>query len=458
MGIPCVVGTEKATSVLRDGQIITVDGSSGSVFDGKGETKLVEVHPIVHTKTKIKVIVDLPEAAERAAKSGVRAVGLTRLEGIIASEGKHPLYFVKSGKINDYVELLFRDLSKIASHFEEVWVRTSDLRSDEFAHITGAPEHREENPMLGDHGIRFSLKHREVLKAEIEAIKKLAHKFPGKKFGIMMPQVISVSELQETKKIASELGIEKTGNVVIGIMVETPAAVQIINDLCEEGISFISFGTNDLTQYVLAIDRNNPEVQHLFNEMNPAVLSAISYVIRRCKRYGVETSICGQAGSKEEMARFLVSEGIDSISVNADAAEKVSKLVAELEKEHAGTKGHIPSDNKISGEKGYHHNNRNDAELASSNRKSFDYKSSVVPIIPVIKQDNNDIKAAEDIEAVILKELDSSDEENKDMKDDYVPGDSDSRKEREQDVPSLNDAIPVDSSMFEVLDKKSEEE
>src|SRR3990172_1375870 len=114
-------------------------------------------------------------------------------------------------------------------------------------------------------------------------------------------------------------------------MVETPAAVQIINDLCAEGISFISFGTNDLTQYVLAIDRNNSEVQYIYDEMNPAVLSALSYVIRRCRRYGVETSICGQAGSKEEMVKFLVGEGIDSISVNADAAEKISKLVAELE-------------------------------------------------------------------------------------------------------------------------------
>ena len=126
-------------------------------------------------------------------------------------------------------------------------------------------------------------------------------------------------------------------------MIETPAAVQIINDLCIEGISFISFGTNDLTQYILAIDRNNSEVQYIYDEMNPAVLSALSYVIRRCKKYGVETSICGQSGSKDDMVRFLVSEGISSISVNADAAERVSKLVAELE---AGKWGEKPKEDE----------------------------------------------------------------------------------------------------------------
>src|SRR3989344_6240642 len=107
-------------------------------------------------------------------------------------------------------------------------------------------------------------------------------------------------------------------------MIETPAAVQRIKDLCEEGINFISFGTNDLTQYILAVDRGNKEVQHLYNEMHPAVLYQIGYVIRVCKRYHVESSICGQAGSKKEMVKFLVENGISSISVNADAAKEIS--------------------------------------------------------------------------------------------------------------------------------------
>jgi hypothetical protein len=116
-------------------------------------------------------------------------------------------------------------------------------------------------------------------------------------------------------------------------MVETPAAVQIIKDLVKEGIDFISFGTNDLTQYMLAVDRGNERVQHLYNEMHPAILYQLGYVIRVCKREGVETSICGQAGSRKPMAKYLVEQGIDSISVNADMAEEIAKHIAEVESE-----------------------------------------------------------------------------------------------------------------------------
>jgi pyruvate, water dikinase len=125
------------------------------------------------------------------------------------------------------------------------------------------------------------------------------------------------------------LGVD---DVAFGVMIETPAAAILIKDICECGIDFISFGTNDLTQYTLAIDRGNEEVQDIYDEMNWAVLKQISRVIRECKKHGVETSICGQAGSKAEMVKFLVKHGIDSISVNADAACEISKLVAGMEK------------------------------------------------------------------------------------------------------------------------------
>ncbi|MBX4196041.1 phosphoenolpyruvate synthase [Candidatus Pacearchaeota archaeon] len=331
MGIPAVVGTGSATETLHDGQMITVDGNIGKVLEGKGETKEVEILPVVPTKTKIKVIVDLPEYAERAALSKATSVGLVRLEGIIGRSGKHPLHFVNHNKINDYIEVVYKGLHTIATPFKEIWVRTSDIRSDEYRNLEGSPKLNEGNPMLGDHGIRYSLKHPEILKAEISAAFRVANTFPDKKIGIMMPQVISVDEVRRTKELARELGIPS--NVVLGIMVETPAAVQIINELCEEGINFISFGTNDLTQYTLALDRNNTEVQDLYTEMHPAVLNSLRYVIRKCRKYGVESSLCGQAGSREDMARFLVGEGIDSISVNADAAHKVSSLIAEIEKE-----------------------------------------------------------------------------------------------------------------------------
>jgi len=114
-------------------------------------------------------------------------------------------------------------------------------------------------------------------------------------------------------------------------MVETPAAVQMIEEICQEGVSFISLGTNDLTQFTLALDRNSGRVAKWYDELHPSVLRQIHKVIQTCKRYHVKTSICGQAGSKPDMAKFLWQEGIDSISANADAVYPIRKIVAKLE-------------------------------------------------------------------------------------------------------------------------------
>jgi pyruvate, water dikinase len=330
MGIPAVVGTREATTKLKDGDIVTVDGSSGKIYTGKvAENKQKEVSSVsAKTKTKIKVMVDMPSFAERASLSGIKTVGLTRIEGIIAESGKHPNYFLQNNKIKDYEEVIFKGLNGIANFFEEMWVRTSDIRSDEFENLEGAPGIKELNPMLGMHGIRYGLKHVEILKAELNALKRVSES--GKKIGVMMPQIISVEEVKKVKELLKELNVS---DIRLGIMVETPAAVQLIRELCGEGISFISFGTNDLTQYILAVDRGNEEVQGLYNEMNPAVLYQLEFVIRVCKRNNVETSICGQAGSKKEMVKFLVEKGIDSISVNADMAKEISDYVAEIEKQ-----------------------------------------------------------------------------------------------------------------------------
>lgn len=339
MGIPAIVGAQDALEKLKDGDEITIDGYTGKVFAGKAENKSVEILPIVETKTKIKVLVDLPQFAERAAKTKAYGVGLVRLEGLIATSGKHPLAYEKEDKLDDYKNMLKEGLGKIAEtfHGKPIWVRSSDIRSDEYSNLEGAPKEIEKNPMLGDHGIRFSLKHPGIFKAELQAMKELADK--GHKFGVMFPQIISADEVKKAKAIFEELKIE---NVQFGVMVETPAASILIKDICEVGIDFISFGTNDLTQYTLAIDRGNEDVQDIYDETNWAVLKQISRVIRECKKHGVESSICGQAGSKPEMVKFLVKQGIDSISVNADVAKEISVLVQKLE-----TEGQIePIDNK----------------------------------------------------------------------------------------------------------------
>lgn len=328
MGIPAVVGTEKATSVLKEEEIVTVDGASGKIFKGKvAESKQKEVRKVeIKTHTKLKLIVDLPSFAERAAQTGIKETGLTRMEGIIAEGGKHPHYFIEHKDYKEYEDIIYKGVSKIAEHFDSLWVRTSDIRSDEFRDLKGAPKGIETNPMLGMHGIRFGLKYPEILKAELKALKRVAEH--GKKIGVLSPQIISAEDVRGIKNILKEIGFH---DAYLGVMVETPAAVQVIKELCEEKIHFISFGTNDLTQFTLAIDRGNELVQDLYDEMNPAVLHQLEYVIRICKKAGVETSICGQAGSKKEMVKFLIEKGIDSISVNADVAADIAEYIHELE-------------------------------------------------------------------------------------------------------------------------------
>ena len=327
MGIPAIVGTKEATTKLKDGEIITVNGSTGKIYKGKtAETTQKEIQPVTtQTKTELKVIIDLPSFAERAAKTKLKKVGLTRLEGIIAESGKHPQYYLKNNKIQDYENIIFRGIEKISQYFEELWIRTSDIRTDEFQNLEGAPE-IEANPMLGFHGIRYGLKNPEILKAELKALKRVSEK--GKKIGLLLPQIISVNEIQKVKEFLKEIDFN---DAKIGVMIETPSAVQIINDICKEGIDFISFGTNDLTQYILAVDRGNEEVQYIYDEMHPAVLYQLQYVLRVCARNKIETSICGQAGSKKEMVKYLVENKINSISVNADMAEEIAKYILEIE-------------------------------------------------------------------------------------------------------------------------------
>ena len=343
MGTPCIVGTEHATEVLRDGEIVTVHASRGIVYEGKVDVAVPEQkegsphaehgeEPI--TATEIKVICDIPDLAEHAAATGADGVGLVRSEIMIAAGGMHPAEYIRQGKEEEYVRLLKDGIRKIAKAFagKAVWIRCSDMRSDEYRNLQGGDkEPHESDPMIGWHGIRRLLDDEAVLQAEFRAIREL-HYEGVKNVGVMLPFVIRMEELRKAKEIMRSVGLEPCKAIEFGIMVETPAACWIIEELCKEGISFVSFGTNDLTQLTLGIDRNNEKIAPLFDEMHPAVLGEIARVIKVCKKYGVKTSVCGQAGSRPEMADFLVHQGVDSISANVDAVDTIRHVVARVER------------------------------------------------------------------------------------------------------------------------------
>ncbi|MFC1752905.1 phosphoenolpyruvate synthase [Thermoproteota archaeon] len=342
MGTPCIVGTENGTQVLSEHQIITVNATDGIVYDGKlkeaepapAPVQAACPQPEIITATRIKVIMDLPDFAQHAADTGADGVGLVRVEIMIANCGIHPAQFIRENRDDDYTNMLVEGIGKIAKCFKgkPVWVRTSDIRTDEYRNLQGGDqEPHETDPMIGWHAIRRALDEPRILKAEFKAI-KILHDQGVDNVGVMLPFVIRAIEVRKAKEIMREVGLEPCRDVDFGVMCETPASVWVMDEICREGITFVSFGTNDLTQLTLGIDRNNERIAKLFDEMHPAVRGEISMVVNTCKKYGVQTSICGQAGSRPEMAEFLVHIGIDSISANPDAVHQIRKTVAETER------------------------------------------------------------------------------------------------------------------------------
>jgi len=342
LGIPAVVGTNTATRRLKEGQIITVDAYKGRIYPGEVYHKEnIVQHDEPHTidfltATKVKVNVALPEAAKRAAETGADGIGLLRAEHMITSTGQHPIYLIRSGKQNELKELIKEQLKKVLINFKDkpVYYRTFDARTDEFRQLKGGKDEPvEANPMLGWHGIRRSLDVPELIKSEFIAIKELKNEGYNN-IGVMIPFTQNVKEYVLAKELAQSAGLIPHKDCFFGIMIETPGAALTIDEYIEAGIDFVSFGTNDLTQLTLGIDRNNEHIQKWFSELHPSILKQISYVVDKCKssKKQIRTSICGQAGSNPEMVRFLVSIGIDSISANIDAVKEMKKVVYETEK------------------------------------------------------------------------------------------------------------------------------
>jgi pyruvate,water dikinase len=342
LGVPAVVGTGSATRQLQDGQRITMDGDKGTIQAGEVAEPDEEHDPVEQvrpqspvkpmTATEVKVNVSIPEAAERAAATGADGVGLLRIEHMVLSLGQTPDRYVAEHGEKAFVDEIVRGIRGVADEFypRPVRVRTLDAPTDEFRQLEGGDdEPREHNPMLGYRGIRRSLDQPETFAYELQAFRRL-YDMGYDNVEIMFPLVNDAEDVHRAVQLLREQGIDPERRTW-GVMVETPASALGIESLAEAGIDFASFGTNDLTQYTLAVDRNNEHVADRFDELHPAVLELIGDTIETCRELGVETSICGQAGSKPEMVRFLVQQGVSSISANIDAVRDVQHEVKRVE-------------------------------------------------------------------------------------------------------------------------------
>jgi len=340
LGVPAVVGAEHATDRLEDGRVITIDGEKGSVETGSEAEEerdaIEEVRPQAPVKpmtaTEVKVNVSIPDAAERAAATGADGVGLLRLEHLVLSLGKTPERYIADHGAEEYVERIVEGVRGVADEFypRPVRVRTLDAPTDEFRQLEGGEdEPTEHNPMMGYRGIRRSLDRPEVFEHELEAFQRL--------FGmgydnveVMFPLVNDVDDVQAARRLMENVGID-TEKRSWGVMIETPASALCVEEMANVGIDFASFGTNDLTQYTLAVDRNNGQVADRYDANHKAVRQLMAQTIETCREHGVATSICGQAGSDTDMVRFLVREGITSISANIDAVRDVQHEVKRVE-------------------------------------------------------------------------------------------------------------------------------
>lgn len=342
LGTPAIVGTRNATNQLKNGQVITVDGEMGLVYEGEIAKKapaqapaagqVVALSAPIITATSVKVNVSIPEAAARAAATGADGVGLLRIEHLILGLNKTPGWYIANNREEEFVKELHDGIKIVLDAFpgKPVWVRTLDAPTDEFRNMAGGEnEPHEHNPMLGWRGIRRDLQSPDQFRLQIEAFKRL-WKEGYENLGIMFPMVSHPDQFMAAKAMMGACGVD-VEHVTLGIMIEIPSSAIMIEDFIRCGIKFASFGTNDLIQYTLAIDRNNENVANMYDPRHPAVLSLIHNAIQVCRAYDVEVSICGQAGSDPKMAAWLVEHGITSVSANIDAIAKIREAVARTE-------------------------------------------------------------------------------------------------------------------------------
>ena len=353
MGIPCIVGTKNGTTVLHEGQMITVDASRGIVYDGdtgladvkkedaqtggasaSGGTAYAPYVPV--TGTKIYVNLAEVDLAEKISKLPCDGVGLLRAEFMIGDIGEHPKKMIKEGRGQEFTDKLAEKIRVFATAFfpRPVVYRTTDFKTNEYRNLAGGEEFEpaESNPMMGWRGCARYITEPEVFALELAAIKKVREEFGMKNLWIMLPFVRRIGELRAIKEMLKAQGMHHTRDFKLWIMVEVPSTVFLIDQFCAEGIDGVSIGSNDLTQLILGIDRDNATLADGFDERNDAVLRAIERVVKVCNENKVTCSICGQAPSVyPEFAEKLVEMGITSMSVNPDAVERTKRNVASAE-------------------------------------------------------------------------------------------------------------------------------
>ncbi|WP_024366640.1 phosphoenolpyruvate synthase [Arthrobacter sp. TB 26] len=365
LGVPAIVGTGNATTVLAEDRAVTIscaEGDEGRVYEGSlaFETEDVDLGELPETHTKVMVNIASPAAAFQWWRLPADGVGLARMEFIISALIRvHPMALVHPERVTDpqdaaqiraltsgyadpkdyFVDALALGIAKIAApyHPRPVIVRLSDFKTNEYAHLIGgsAFEEPEENPMLGFRGASryYDERYREGFALECAALKRVREKLGFGNIIVMIPFCRTPQEADRVLAVMAENGLVRGQNgLQVYMMCEIPSNVVLAEKFATRFDGF-SIGSNDLTQLVLGVDRDSAQLASLFDERDEAVMAMISEAIRKAHAAGIKIGICGQGPSNHpEFAAFLVSEGIDSISLNPDSYLRTVPRIAEAEK------------------------------------------------------------------------------------------------------------------------------
>ncbi|HHU52893.1 MAG TPA: phosphoenolpyruvate--protein phosphotransferase [Clostridiaceae bacterium] len=343
LGLPALVGAATILENVNTGDKILFDAASGDVYvnpDQQTRDNLIEKSKAdAELKARIEAKMDMPATTEdgktlkvyanvggaeeikQAMKYKIDGVGLFRTEFLFMDNTDFPSEEEQFNAYKDAVEALNGELI----------IRTLDIGGDKS--LPYFEFDVEENPFLGWRAVRMCLEKADIFKTQLKALLRAAVYGPIK---IMIPMIISVNEVNQVKELVEECkaelkaaGVDYADDVPVGIMIETPAAVMMADALAEV-VDFFSIGTNDLTQYVLAVDRGNERIEHLYNSYNPAVLRAVNQVIKAANNAGIEVGMCGEFASDANITEVLLGFGMDEYSMAAGETPIIKEKIRNL--------------------------------------------------------------------------------------------------------------------------------
>lgn len=348
-GIPTLIGVDNPTQIVQTGNKVIID-TTKSIFISEPDKiteleyekrikeqkqKHLELNKFIKKKAQTKdgVTVKLfanissVEEAEIAKREGADGIGLFRTEFLFMNDDEN----VKTATENEQYKIYSQVLKIMGS--KPVTIRTLDCGGDKITFLNDALADTEANPLLGCRAIRFCLNRPDIFKTQLRALFRAS---VNGNLQILLPLITNYSQIVQTKKlieeVKKELDSEKIPykkNIPLGIMIETPCAAIMIDDL-GRNCDFFSIGSNDLTQYMIAVDRENSSVSHLYNELNPSVLRVVSWTAWVAKQFGKPISVCGEMASQQEAISHLLSYGIRNFSVNPNSISSTKAFLAKI--------------------------------------------------------------------------------------------------------------------------------